>query len=495
MGRILLIENNPLDVELVTQQLRGHLDEAREVETLLAKPQSKRHCLGIEDADLSDLDLVLLDLELSITSDQPPGDLLGREVALPCLRSRARWIPVILVSRYLDKDSLLVANSSPFGFDGLLPKRALTNLAFNRTMWDDLIRRASLNRVAALTGRDIFALEDAMAGDMSLSYGSTIANQIDQVGEETLKNLLKLAGFSRGQVAIEHLEQGYSGSLVMRALCRRGNREANWLLKVSQDKAKLNRELVRHRQVQLDGITRRITVPPLWGAPIVWGSSALIAYEFERDSRSLLELIQDVGIQDGLSRIRGALEDLYEGCTAESVIPTAELSKVMGNQVPIRGIPEQSLLYALSTARPSNSLDQAAKILCGCHHGDLHSRNILVSDSGVALIDFAHYVAHSVEGTTRGIPLLDLAKLAVDLWINKVGPGPGVLLSVDALVSDDFKPIVDLFFVNQGPKRDEVRFFTAAVECLMGRYLLYPNLPKNVDQNIKRGLKRHYKSN
>jgi len=494
VGKILLVENNSADVTLITQRLRGYLGEAREIQAHY--PNHDRSCLGLDDMPLSDVELVLVDLELATTSDQPPGDFLGRDVVLRCLRREARWIPVLLVSRYLDNDSLLVAEASSFGFDGLVPKRVFSNNAFYRTMWHDLVRRASLSRVAALTGRDVFSLDAAMSGSVTLSYGATLANQIEPVGEETLRSLLKLAGFSGASVAIEHLEQGYSGSLVMRALCRRGNREANWLLKVGQDKAKLNRELVSHRQVQLDGVTRRITVPALWGAPIAWGSGALIAYEFEQNSRSLLELIRDVGVQEGLRRVRNALASLYEGCAEEGVVPAAELFGFVGRPDSISGLPEASLLYAFAQRSPNDSLDRVARVWCGCHHGDLHSRNILISDSGVAAIDFAHYAGHGFEGTRRGIPLLDLAKLALDLWVNRVGPGPAALLSGEVLNSDDFRPIVDLFLINRrtGPSPDEVRFFKASVECLMGRYLSYPNLPEAVRRRIKRGLRECYRT-
>ena len=489
MGKILIIENNTHDAKDIEYRLREVIRDPREARKFF--PDLSEDDLGFSRIALEEYDLILLDLELGSTSPKPPGDPYGRDVVLAYLRNHARWIPVILLSTYLGSDDN-VTESSTYGFDGLLSKEYFRSKRFG-SVWPTIDRQAKLCRVASLTGRDVFQLQDALKSQFPLPWGETLRQQIESIGEDTLLELLRLAGLAGREVTLEHIEQGYSGSLVFRARCERGGRVANWLVKVSQEPAKLDREISRHRVVFLDGVTRRVTVPPLWWAPIVADSTGLIAYEFERDSKSLLEFIQGNSLKEGLEVVRPALAELYGEIRTMPITPLTELTQHFGKLDVIEDIPKESVVFAFAKHLPNDDLDQPLTLRYGRHHGDLHARNVLISDLGPAIIDFAHYVSYDDKEPGHGIPLLDLAKLSVDLWVNKCFSRTKELLSGEALGSRELHPIIGLFIKDSSgvPKLEEVRFFGMAVQCHFAKYLLYPNLPNNVRTRIKKGLKSY----
>lgn len=489
MGKILVIENNSTDAKAFVYRLNKVIHDLRPVDIFY--PEFQEDDLGFTAIAFDEYDVALLDLELGSTAPNPPNDTLGRDVVLRYLRIHARWIPVILLSAFLGTDKT-VTECSTYGFDALLSKDLFGSSNFI-AMWPEIERQANLCRVASLTGRDVFQLRDELKGQSPHTWGETLGHQLESIGEGTLGKLLRLAGFGGHGVTLEHIEQGFSGSLVFRARCERGGRVASWLVKVSREPAKLDREIRRHRMVFLDGVTRRVTVPPLWWAPIVADSTGLIAYEFERDSKSLFEVIRDRGTKEGLEVARPALAELYGEIRTTSIIPAAEMTQHFGKLDVMQGISKESVVFALANHQPNDNLDRSLTLRHGCHHGDLHSRNVLISDLGPAIIDFAHYVSYEHKEPGHGIPLLDLAKLSVDLWVNKCFSRTEELLSGEALRSRELHPIIGLFIKDPSgvPKPEEVRFFGMAVQCHFAKYLLYPNLPNNVRTRIRRGLKSY----
>lgn len=491
MGKILIIENNTSEAPSLASRLNRELKDPRPVDIFYPDFQ-KKDDLGFSAIAFDEYDVVLLDLELGSTAPKPPGDKFGRDVVLRYLRTHARWIPVILLSAYLGSDDN-VAECSTYGFDGLLSKEFFGSNNFYAA-WPKIDRQANLCRVASLTGRDVFQLRDELEGQSPPPWGETLKQQIKSIGEDTLLELLRLAGLAAREVPpLEHIEQGYSGSLVFRARCERGGRVANWLVKVSQEPAKLDREISRHRIVFLDGVTRRVTVPPLWWAPIVAGSTGLIAYEFERDSKSLLEFIQDNSLKEGLEVVQPALAELYGEIRTTPITPLVELTQHFGKLDVIKGIPQESVVFAFANHLPNDDLDQPLTLRYGRHHGDLHARNVLISDLGPAIIDFAHYVSYDGKEPGHGIPLLDLAKLSVDLWVNECFSDTEELLSGKALESRDLHPIIDLFIRDKsdGPNPEEVKFFGMAVQCHFAKYLSYPELPDDVRVRIREGFESY----
>lgn len=489
MGKILVIENNSTDAKAFVYRLNKVIHDLRPVDIFY--PEFQEDDLGFSAIAFDEYDVALLDLELGSTAPNPPNDTLGRDVVLRYLRIHARWIPVILLSAFLGTDKT-VTECSTYGFDALLSKDLFGSSNFI-AMWPTIDRQAKLCRVASLTGRDVFQLQDALKSQSPLPWGETLRQQIKSIGEDTLLELLRLAGLAGREVTLEHIEQGYSGSLVFRARCERGGRVANWLVKVSQEPAKLDREISRHRVVFLDGVTRRVTVPPLWWAPIVADSTGLIAYEFERDSKSLLEFIQDNSLKEGLEVVRPALAELYGEIRTMPITPLTELTQHFGKLDVIKGIPKESVVFAFAKHLPNDDLDQPLTLRYGRHHGDLHARNVLISDLGPAIIDFAHYVSYDDKEPGHGIPLLDLAKLSVDLWVNGCFSETEELLSGEALKSRDLQPIIDLFIRDKsnGPNHEEVKFFGMAVQCHFAKYLSYAELPRDVGMRIREGFESY----
>lgn len=125
--------------------------------------------------------------------------------------------------------------------------------------------------------------------------------------------------------------------------------------------------------------------------------------------------------------------------------------------------------------------------MVGCEHGDLHARNILVGKQEPVLIDFAHFLGRE----QGGVPLLDLAKLTIDLSVwETTALAFADLLSGAALDSGVLKDIVGLYLVNREGKasEDERRLFGCAAACFLALYSVYEDVPSNKRESIKAAL-------
>jgi len=171
---------------------------------------------------------------------------------------------------------------------------------------------------------------------------------------------------------------------------------------------------------------------------IVWNDLSIIAYEFEREAKTLLQVVQEDGLSKGIASVLEALKELYRGARSQIVHPQSCLKPTL-HRVVRKNDPGVigDTVAALLSGKPHPRLNESVELKVGCEHGDLHARNILLSPRGPVIIDFAHYRALS----DRGVPLLDLAKLVIDLWAFGA-PGyelPDVFLADDlrtALASD-----------------------------------------------------------
>lgn len=485
MGMILLLENHAGDASNLISWLhedQGGIRDQREV--LVKYPDFRLKDYGLSDIEYNEIDLILLDLELGKKVSNPPGDLFGKDRILPYLRNLARWIPVICLSGFLGSDRT-VAKISTTGFDGLVSKNLFTSELFI-PMWLGIENGARLNRIAALTGRGVIELQHSLKSTGDPIWGEIFEQQVDQIGKDEFVKLLSLLGLSEGRTTIDHIHQGFSGAVVARAYAPRGSDTSCWLVKASQSPGKLDREIRRHREVFLDGVSRRLTVPPVWWAPIATKGGAIIAYEFEQNSRTLLEEIRDshIEIQVALESIRPALSSLYSGLSGAPIVPSHALRSYFKNLRSHEELPEKAIPNIFASKTPNEALGQAVILKHGCQHGDLHASNILISDLGPALIDFAHYLSRASESDMAAIPLIDLAKLACDFWVNGIYPQVKGLLTGEDLTNPVFHPIVDLFTLKQQPNEDEIQFFGMANQCHLARYLDYPGIPDDVREAI-----------
>jgi hypothetical protein len=103
------------------------------------------------------------------------------------------------------------------------------------------------------------------------------------------------------------------------------------------------------------------------------------------------------------------------------------------------------------------------------------------------LIDFAHFLGRE----QGGVPLLDLAKLTVDLSVwGTMDLAFADLLSGVALDSSILKDIVSLYLVNREGKasEDERRLFGCAAACFLALYSVYEDVPSNKRESIRAAL-------
>jgi aminoglycoside phosphotransferase (APT) family kinase protein len=125
-------------------------------------------------------------------------------------------------------------------------------------------------------------------------------------------------------------------------------------------------------------------------------------------------------------------------------------------------------------------LDHSATVKVGPAHGDLHGRNIMFSRSGPVFIDFAHYQASE----SRGVPLLDLAKLLVDSWVFVGEIALDEIASGQVLERASCRP----FLLSSRVEHDERRLFRLAVQAQLCRYQAYPDVPTPKKEEALRAL-------
>jgi hypothetical protein len=224
----------------------------------------------------------------------------------------------------------------------------------------------------------------------------------------------------------------------------------------------------------VDGLTRKVSVPLLWWRPVVWASVGMIAYEFEEGVRTLLEYVGESGLEKAVRSLKAPLSQLYEGGDVGSAIPRRLLKPLLGDLPTLTSSRIGSgIVTAISSGDRLDTIDNSVRVKFGPQHGDLHGRNILIGDRHTFLIDFAHYV----EARERGVPLLDFAKLCVDLWAFTDALGIAEVLEGRVLRRHVLSQIGRLALIGGEPTEDEDRLFKAAVSCFLTKYEGYHDVP------------------
>jgi len=477
MSKILIIENDHAFVRALKEFLSKEFHETDEVIAFHEFEEFEEAANTRKFFD--DISLALTDLELGPGRTDLPTDFEGRDRVLPKLRSVAPWIPTILVSRYVIGNMAAV---TPFGFDAALSKDWFGPEPNYRNEWGKLRYYATLNRNAALTGRAVKELEILLARPLVLEYGAGLNPIINKVGHDHLQQTLQLMDLGGEKVVFDELVMGYSGLNVVKATVESKTRRTCWLLKFGSPTRKLNEELQAHRRMFVNGLTRRFSVPPFWWFPIFWKNIGVIAYEFEPESESFLSLIKRMGYKKAFEDMRPAFTELYRGSTSTQIVPRKVLSKQFDalEQLP-SGQSYGLIVDAIRTKQANSALDTSLHVISGCQHGDLHTRNILISAKGTTFIDFAHY--RSAED--GGIPLLDLVKLLVDCWVLDAATDPdrwsaSDIVSGRILNSNSVRSLTELFSDSHKDEfsEDEVRFFTLAARCCLALDTSYPEVDR-----------------
>jgi hypothetical protein len=424
-------------------------------------------------------DLAVVDLELGAADTSKLADLHGRDKILPEIRRRACWLPVILMSRHITGDPNILAQLTPHDFDAVVPKGLVNDKTASGQMWSSLRTMSALSRIAHLTGRSTSVLQGLLDGKLDLVYGEGVRNQLlsvfpsEEEVETTLKDLLKLMEFSSDKIVLDDLIQGFSGLVVVRALCQRGAKETQWILKIGRSKSKLDRELMAHRKMFMDGFTRRMSVPVIWWRPVVWRGVGIIAYEFERDTQTLFASIDPSQPQKAFKDLCPALKDLYALSESRTMIPRKIVEETLIAKKD-SGLDRFPKILKLLAKESDRILDEPIKVKCGAEHGDFHARNVLIGPHGPTLIDFSHY-----DGM-HGVPLRDLAKVLVDLCFFRKLKIPMIdLITETALSREDTADLVNEYILdpNNGPSLDEKRLFSWLIRCQLCNYLGYGDVP------------------
>jgi len=477
MPKLLVVENDNAWVNDFQKDLRSVFEEQSEPIIIRLADEFKH--LSRSETFFDDVELALVDLELGAGTRDSPGDYLGRDLVLREIRSQASWIPVVLVSQYIRGDLAILAETTPYDFDAVLTKTFFGDRKTNRKQWEELRFNVGIKRIAALTGRSTCEVTSTLEHTVELDYGRGVAEHIERYGKEEFERLLKLLDLGSPRIVLDEVVFGYSGLSVAKAICRKGGRSTQWLLKFGTSIRKLDRELSAHRRMFEDGFTRLMSVPVFCWKPVVWRSLGVIAYEFEEGADTLFCKVQKEGSTQALVHARRALQELYAGIHEDVIVPRNQLKRLVKR---LAGEKNRTGWGATVLALLENSkhddLDKPVRVLVGCEHGDLHTRNILVGKRGPILIDFAHYLRE--RDSEKGVPLFDLAKLLVDLAVWKLVDIPFEdFLTGDLLSQDLLTGLVDVFLTNGKPAAsdDERILFRCAAACIMAVYSEYKDVP------------------
>jgi CheY-like chemotaxis protein len=474
MKKILVVEDHSSFVKQLQVALT-EFDEKRELLQLDGVEALQREAKSAEFFD--EVEFALVDLELGPGMRAGPQDFDGRDEVLPLIRQRAAWIPIILVSRYINETPLTLPEVSPFGFDAIVEKDFFDVSVAYKKQWNELRKRAAVNRIASLTGRYPRALSVllAQAKQVKLVYGDQVNNKLKEYDGTLFGELISLIDFNAQKIVLEDIGQGFSGLNVFKLTTDHDDRRTSWLLKVGDSPRKIAAEIECHRKMFRDGLTRHFSVPAFWWVPIVWGNVGAIAYEFEPDTRSFLDIIKAQGVKTALQRVNRMLCEFYRDLSSQTVVPSTVLNRFK-EQLLKSGSPRNPMIEALITSQPFRTLDTSLVIGKSCEHGDLHCRNIMVSEKGPVMIDFAHYRSKNDDG----VCLFDLAKLVVDIWAFALPRiSTNSVLSAAIFDSDEFRSLVPIFSIHHKDtfSDDETQFIKLAVECTLSIYCHYPDVP------------------
>lgn len=273
---------------------------------------------------------------------------------------------------------------------------------------------------------------------------------IETVGHENLVNLAKDAAPECERYEVHYVAPGYSGAVVLRVTGSKLDSrviDANFLLKCSRDKAKLEIEMRRcPRPKEPSSIiyvlpeAEHLTDPPSVYHRNGWFASA---WTFRDDAGTFLSWLTENGASRGKVEeimstlfVSGLNKDYRRGATnnvrsgVESLSPNVLGRFRISNSIthlktllqrtlrdPDLDIKEVELFLSdeVICGKPFNKV-KSGTYECICH-GDLHSRNILITERNQPLL------IDPARRKTRNWAT-DPAKLCVDLWVTAWDFGP-----------------------------------------------------------------------
>ncbi len=489
MAVIVIVDDHASFVAKTKATLREEFGEKEEPRHfhLISEAQAAFRTHGFFDK----VDLALVDLELEHRGkDDRAEDYSGRDVILKDIREYAPWLPVVLVSHYVATDPVALARVSAADFDGILWKKFFSDPAITRSEWEEFRGRVALRRNSSQIGVSPSVLGKWRDGDR-VTCTEPVKRELGRRKWASVGPVIQLMGLARHHATVDMIVQGFSDVVVLRVSSDIGSRGAErtsrWLVKIGEAIGKLTREASAHRQMFLEGATRRIVVPMVWPSPVVVSGLGGIAYEYEDNASTLLEHMQ-AGVGEPAAKDLGnALGEVYRGAHEGTVILRDVLSRLMSEatkaEVMGTGQLQGSKIQGMYAGIWPEATEASCRLHVAAQHGDLHARNVLVAKDRCTLIDWSQYV--SVEN--QGVPALDIAKLLCDIAI--FSPRSVKLRDVvtgDAVDNGWASILLErLASVGMGlSEADKVAIGTAA-EVIAANYLRYPDVPSEMKKEIR----------
>lgn len=419
-----------------------------------------------------------VDLELGASTYPGKQDVSGLTRILPHIRSKAPWIPVACISRYIRGDDVkVIGDLSASDFDFFCPKTAFaepdgrTNPEFNAEKWQQILRAMLLKRNSVLTGRCLHDLERSVSSPPRLTLPSRAKAALAQldVSADAFAEALALVGIEGSELSVDPLTPGFSGVNVSRVTASGSQDQlpvlSHWLIKWGRPQSKLVAEAAAHKRLLHRGFNRALQIPQAIPSAAFWGGIGLIAYAFEGEAIDGLKTVTTSGLDAIKPPLNEAIKHLFhvDQVRHKSVDRDSELIKWCA-------VSEDELKQAKIPER-----DTTCEVSWALIHGDFHLRNMFVTNGRPTLIDFAR--------SSPGPIAIDAAKMVVDLmafgstgsfdWPTEL-TWTGVYQSSPGLVLGGFEAVLK--------RTDDTAFLLDAIRAFAFRYLGY----EDVEERVKR---------
>ncbi|KJU84313.1 Aminoglycoside phosphotransferase domain protein [Candidatus Magnetobacterium bavaricum] len=469
--RILVIENDKGWFEYFKRIIAEHFGEKRDIQIFGLKDIKD----SATDKNFFDnVSYCLVDLELGPAYDKGCNDTDGLDIVLPKIREIAPWIPTACISILLrGNTSILIERLSVSDFDGLYPKQFIIHPEnkkihpdFNIDAWNGFLRNLSIKRVAAMTGRSTVEINDLLkkADEIDLTMSDKIKNLVNGIEDELFKEGIALLGLDGSVLSIDEMEGGFSDinvSIVKVYGVDNKNMKTHsrWIMKWGRDISKIANEIEAHKLMLRKGINRSLQVPLLHHNVVVWKGIGYIAYVFEDNAKTALELINDKGLKQLTKHIKKVANSLYSNMNIYTFSPREELKKWTGF--------DESRIDIIASDLLSKTFELSAALI----HGDLHLRNILIKDNMPTLIDFAR--------SDYGPIAVDIAKLTVDILVfyDKSELDKISFLDWEALIKTSLSGILKVY-ESYLKEKDDRKFFDLALKAYALKYTTYDDVSK-----------------
>lgn len=426
-----------------------------------------------------------VDLELGPKSNREMNDTWGLDKVLPHIRRLAPWIPVACLSMYIDNDFPGIIYDLSFSdFDVFYPKRIIydqehkkTNPDFNQNKWQNMLQQLSIKRVATMSGRSVEEIKRLLndSKNMKLTLSESTQPKITEFGEGKFKEGLALMDFGSLELSINELVQGFSGINVgkLSAYGRddKGEIHSYWLIKWGKPIRKLAEEAEAHHRMFQRGIDRSLQVPQLHHKAISWNGMGYLAYSYEDKALTALEFVHKNEVKGLVPHMNKITSSLYSKSHKGSVSPRRELEKWCG-------VLNDKELEALGNDNLNHPLESTFALI----HGDLHLRNILITDGKPTLIDFAR--------SDSGPIVIDLAKLLIDILVfcEDAQQIKSEMFKWDTIKTSSLGCLLSVF-EKYVPASDDIKFFELAIKAYALKYLTYPDVKEDRKKAISEALR------